>query len=364
MKIAYLVEWDFSNVTGVSKKILSQLELWNQLGAQAELFVVTTNPPLETYQTLAHFFNSKRSASLKGSLQTYVNKILCANKLREALISYKPDLIYYRLGIWYPGLEDILNLAPSVFELNSLEVNELENANLIKQKLYPWGRKRLLQQATAFTPVSNEIAQDISDAQKPTFVCGNGFDFSQVQKTELARSQSRPQMLFVGTDGQAWHGTDLIIKLAEMLPDLDFHLVGISKQNLSLKNIFFHGPLFNKELSTLASNMDVGIGTLALFRNKMNEASPLKTREYGAWGLPFIYAYQDTDLPDNLNFVLELPNDESKILASAEKIRIFAHQWLNQPHDNQRFHPYFDRKSKEQKRLRFFSEILQKKEVL
>lgn len=41
-------------------------------------------------------------------------------------------------------------------------------------------------------------------------------------------------------------------------------------------------------------NCQVCIGTLALHRKNMTEASPLKTREYLAHGFPVIIGYKDT----------------------------------------------------------------------
>jgi hypothetical protein len=40
----------------------------------------------------------------------------------------------------------------------------------------------------------------------------------------------------------------------------------------------------------------------------MSEASPLKSREYLALGLPVIGAYEDTDIPPDDPVYLQLPN--------------------------------------------------------
>ncbi len=54
----------------------------------------------------------------------------------------------------------------------------------------------------------------------------------------------------------------------------------------------------------------------------MQEASPLKTRQYLAHGLPVIYAYNDTDIKQDTDFTLKLNNGENNI--DFNKIRNFV----------------------------------------
>ena len=51
-----------------------------------------------------------------------------------------------------------------------------------------------------------------------------------------------------------------------------------------------------------------------MFIPKANgEACALKSREYIVKGIPFIYAYNDTDINENHSFCLRLVNDSSII---------------------------------------------------
>ena len=68
----------------------------------------------------------------------------------------------------------------------------------------------------------------------------------------------------------------------------------------------------------------IGIASLALHRKKMQEASPLKLREYLAAGLPSITAYRDTDFPDGAPFLLELPNTADNIPENLQAIDSFV----------------------------------------
>ncbi|MBX2995755.1 MAG: hypothetical protein KF681_13070 [Bdellovibrionaceae bacterium] len=353
MKIAYVAEWDFSHPTGVSKKILSQVRIWNQLGADAQLHVISSHQPLQPSKTI---LSSNLPGWIKGSPRTYLNKMICAPELANNIAEQKPDIIFYRIGIWYPYLTGLLRSKPSVIELNSLELNELDGAGFIKSRIYPWGRRQILEAAAAFAPVSHEIAAALSPERRPCFVCGNGYDFSSMPPVDRKTMSDRPQALFVSSDGQFWQGVDLILKWAAQLPDLDFHLVGISRSQAPA-NVIFHGTMYDGELRDLARKMDFGIGTLALHRKGMEEASPLKTREYAAWGLPFVYAYRDTDLTSPHPALLQLPNNENAVLAAVLRVREFALQWRHQPHDSSRFREPLDRMRKEARRLDFFKMV-------
>lgn len=99
-------------------------------------------------------------------------------------------------------------------------------------------------------------------------------------------------------------------------------------QELGLEErVRFLGPVFGEKLDELAERCDVGIGGLAIHRMGQKSSRPLKQREYMARGLPFIYAVDDPDMPENERFCLRFPDDESipdgeKILAFAKRSRL------------------------------------------
>ena len=64
------------------------------------------------------------------------------------------------------------------------------------------------------------------------------------------------------------------------------------------------------------NSSNVGIGSLSLFKVNLKEASPLKTRDYLARGLPVVVGYHDTDLENHSEFnpyFLRVPSDDSPI---------------------------------------------------
>ena len=89
----------------------------------------------------------------------------------------------------------------------------------------------------------------------------------------------------------------------------------LAQQARKMHNVTFLDHQTHEDLDRLAETCDIGIGSLALFRNQMQEACTLKVREYWARGLPFVLGYDDSDLINNKAlepFYLKLPMSPSE----------------------------------------------------
>ena len=116
------------------------------------------------------------------------------------------------------------------------------------------------------------------------------------------------RLFFIGSPGFAWHGVDKISLLARRRCDCHFDAVGLSaEQSTSLPaTMTAHGQLSKDCYIHLLLGADVAVSSLALHRDGLNEASPLKTREYLAAGVPVLTAYRDTDFLRGAPFLLQL----------------------------------------------------------
>ena len=84
-----------------------------------------------------------------------------------------------------------------------------------------------------------------------------------------------------------------------------------------------HGNLYGEDLNTLFKDMNLAISCLALSKKNMKEACPLKSREYIIRGIPFIYAYKDTDLNGDEIFAERFSEDTidiSEIISFAKLV--------------------------------------------
>jgi len=144
---------------------------------------------------------------------------------------------------------------------------------------------------------------------------------------------------------------------------MSFLVIGYSSDDYSgeiPKNMSFLGFLRQEKIRECLSRADVAVGTLALHRNNMDEGSPLKVREALGYGLPVIYAYQDTDLEDlDAEFLLRLPNTESNVVDNLDRIKAFAYAMRGKRVDRTLILERVDQKLKEEKRLDFFQKILE-----
>ncbi len=76
----------------------------------------------------------------------------------------------------------------------------------------------------------------------------------------------------------------------------------------------FHGFLDRAGVMDVLMKTDVACGSLALHRNNMQEASPLKVREALAYGIPVLLGYKDTDLSNlQSEYILQIPNTEDNV---------------------------------------------------
>ncbi|MNH72616.1 hypothetical protein D3C73_247870 [compost metagenome] len=172
------------------------------------------------------------------------------------------------------------------------------------------------------------------------------------------------QLVFIGSPGQAWHGVDAIAELAKARPRWTFDIIGVDAAELPgpvPTNMIFHGRLARKDYQPLLERSDLAIGTLALYRKQMKEASPLKVREYLANGLPVITAYSETDFPEPMSFILQLPNSPGNVRDGLAQIDAFASAWRGKKVPR-RMISHLDTRVKESQRLSYMKMIREKGE--
>ena len=146
--------------------------------------------------------------------------------------------------------------------------------------------------------------------------------------------------------------------LASALPELDFEIVGDAEVTGSvLPNVRVHPLLEPAEFVSVLARSDLALGTLALHRKRMTQAAPLKVREYLAYGLPVVIAYDDPDLRDPFWFVLRLPNCESNVIDNLDTVRRFALDVAGRRVARHLIEDRIDIGAKEARRLEFIAEV-------
>lgn len=166
----------------------------------------------------------------------------------------------------------------------------------------------------------------------PAVTVGNGVSVSDIALRSYSPPDASGSVRLLGVAGTSVaHGYDRVLRgMAEYRahrspdsPDVDFNLVGENETITALKSlaaelglkdrVHFLGYKNAKELAALYASNDAAVSSLGVYRIGLTHLSPLKSREYCAAGIPFLYAYEDTLLNGSEPFCLKLPNDASPV---------------------------------------------------
>ena len=356
MKILYLSTYELNIQSGVTHKIMSQLQNWVKEGNDVIYISLST---LSIYSVKGHKKSEDLILRKNNKINLLINQYTSSIKLKALLRDIDFDLVYMRYNTYDPFFKAALKNTPLIVEMNSNDITEAKLRSKLGYYYNKIFRKYFLNIATAFICVSNEIQKDTLKKDALSKVIANGIDTSMFTYKEH-KALDRPSLAFIGTPGSVWHGVDKIVQLSKSLPNFDFHIIGEAGNNTD--NLYYHGYLALDKTIDILEQCDIGICTMALHRKNMNEASPLKSRQYLAMGLPIIYAYEDTDITASYPFVLKLPNEENNVLdnikliekyvldiVGKEEIRLMARNFALST---------LDAGIKEKVRVDFFSKVL------
>ena len=322
MRIAYLFHVNDHNL-GVFRKISSQLSAWENLGNDVAAFHITASPIAREKWT---------SFRYRSAIQGTASRMRAWADAATAISTWKPDLVYFRYDVYFPSLWRLFAEHRTVVEINTDDLKEY-SLNWGLRSMYNHATRGLiLGRASGIVYVSGELSTSpcFSKYGKAGLVIGNSIDLSQYAVLPPPASTT-PRLVFIGSPGQVWHGVDKVVTLARRFPAWHFDIIGSNDDTLAaegLSNLQFHGYLQRGHYEKILANADVAIGTLALHRNGMNEASPLKVREYMAFGIPTIIGYHDTDFPTGAPFLLTLPNFDGNIEDFLDSIEHFVYSWM------------------------------------
>ena len=154
----------------------------------------------------------------------------------------------------------------------------------------------------------------------------NGFDFDSVKLETNVQDTNRIELLSVAVNAY-WHGYDRVIKGLHQYylngGNLDFlyHIIGsplpeyiemVEKYNLN-NHVIIHGKLHGEDLNEIYSRCTLAIDVLGGHRKGYPISSSLKSREYGAWGLPIVTSSPIDYLNKKSKYQYIVPYDDTPI---------------------------------------------------
>jgi glycosyltransferase involved in cell wall biosynthesis len=345
--------------SGVFKKIKDQSEQWIRYGATVGFFILTR-------KGLAHSFRNSISGIPiftfeYGGIPERLRKL---SQLYAQVVHFKASIVYYRYDLYHPAFEKIAKQIPVIMEINSDDISEFRLGNRFRHWYNYLTRRYIFLNVKGLVFESHQLAglPHFARFGRPYLVIGNSIDLQRF-RTSPAPKNADPIIVFIGSANQSWHGIEKIFWLARRFKHWRFDLIGSDPGGLKdiPANVVCHGFLSRPRYEPLIAGANVAIGPLSLYLIGKHESSPLKVREYLAYGLPTIIGFQDSDFPQGAPFLLQIGNRPDNVMSSVAKIEEFVNAWQNKRVSHDDIH-LLDVRVKEKKRFDFISHFDTSKE--
>jgi hypothetical protein len=336
-KLLYIAFKDFSNLHfGANAKVLSQCRAFSEYEYDVDLIgrsghdtvLIHTNGDV---QVLTHHDEAIKNKKLHNLLDKRHQVSDTIRFLRDKHY----DACYVRYDFSDPGFLKLLKVVDSVCPVIALELptypyeqeNSIGTLNKIKMSIDLRYRKQLHQYVdfivTFYGGYDNLFGI-------PVLVVPNGFDFSTMQLVESNLPNDGIHIIAVSSMRE-WHGYERMIEGMHLYyqngeenkQNFILHLVGngreygkyaklVAEYGLE-KHIVMEGAMHGKALDALYEKCALGIDSLARHRSGISVLSSLKSREYGAKGLPIINSCKIDILGTDFPYMLQVPADELPI---------------------------------------------------
>lgn len=336
-KLLYLTTWDFKDgpSTGITKKILAQMKAFKEYGFNVDYTYIADNK--------VYFCQDGKSIPLGkvGRLRKLAANFFLWKKMREKKYSY----VYSRYGLadlYYIKLLKEFSIKGSkiIVEIPTYPYDDERLPGVVWWLLYTMDR--IFRKKLKY--VVDYVATYSSDEKIfgiPTVKVCNGIDFSAITLRNPKNQSDEIRLIAVAALAR-WHGYDRLLEgLGQYYQGsgerkIIFHIVGdgpvkkeyeeIVKRYGLQNHVIFYGMVYGQDLDGLYDMCDIGVENLGFHRCGVTYSSTLKSREYGAKGLPFITSCI-VDVFNGLDFVLKVPaNDE---MIDIEKIVKFYDMMYN-----------------------------------
>ncbi len=392
MKILYIA-WKGIGSGGANDKIISQINGLNKNGVEciglffdanlksiyqdnennATYFPVDITKPPKLYSY--HFF-----------WRLYLNyeQEEFYKTIEEVIKNMKYDFIFFRYDFAdIHFLRFVKKFGKKIFiEYNAIPEREFKKNSVGSprhtyryycEKIFS---KSIIRYVKGIIGVTDEITnyQQKRQKRKLGYTLSNGIDVDKYPlKQYVDYNGSVLNMIILTGYTSDKHGIDRILKSMSQYHGeiiINFYIVGMVGENDKLlskelkldKQVFFIDFSEKKEIDILFNQIHIGVGSMAFFREGLQEASPLKVRDFLSRGLPFFYGYEDTDLNANIDsnqYFLKFENNNS--LIDMQKVVDFFEPILKDKTHIQKIREYalqtVDYQSKIQKFILFLKNI-------
>lgn len=338
MKILFLVYHGFSEVSGISKKIRSQVKGLRQNGHDVRVCYYTFLPDGRRCRfvddEIIEDYGSGRMASIRrrfgyGCIYRYCTENGIDLVYARAFMNAAPQIIRLFSRLRRAGVHAVTEIPTYPYDGEQAGFSLRNRFEFFIDRLC---RRRLASCMAGIVTFSDD---------KEIFGCrainiSNGVDFDSIPVHDYRPADDAVHLIGVA-EVHYWHGFDRVIAgLGEYYSSCDcgrkvyFHIVGgvasgemngtshspgfaglIDRYGLS-EYIIFHGQMSGEGLDEVFNRSVFAIGSLGRHRSGVSSIKTLKNREYATRGIPFIYSENDSDF-DGRDYIMKAPADESPV---------------------------------------------------
>ncbi len=336
-RLLYIAFKDFSNLHfGANAKVLSQCRAFeaygydvDMIGRQgADTIVITNSGEPEIIATHKILVDDKR-------VRGVTDKHNQMNDIKAFIKGKKYDACYIRYDFSDPDfisvLREIKKVCPGiVLELPTYpyeDENKYGILSKIKMSVDIKYRKKLSKYIDFIVTFYDGYKELFGI---PVMVIPNGFDFSTMSLVKNELEDDDIHIVAVSSMRE-WHGYERIIEGMhnyykngeEGKENFILHLVGNGREygkyeslvkKYSLENhIIMEGAMHGEKLDALYEKCALGVDSLARHRSGIDVLSSLKSREYGAKGIPMINSCKIDIIDDDFKYLLRVPANEEPV---------------------------------------------------
>lgn len=337
MKILFLIYHGLSNYSGISKKILSQINGLKANGHEVDLchYEITDNRHRcwMINDNIIHDFGTDKL----GALHKKISYTCIISHIKNGNYDFVYSRSYHNANPWTInlfkafkrfGIKSVIEIPTYPYDQEYKTLPRQWQIELIMDKMF---RNKLAKETDRIVTFTNHTT---IFGQK-TICISNAIDFNTIPMRK-PKPKGNGYVLLAVAEVHYWHGLDRIIEgIGEYYmqggkENICLHIAGyimdtemngsvfspgfknqIQKYHLEDK-IILHGPVYGKELNELFNSADFAIGSLGRHRCGITDIKTLKNREYAARGIPFIYSEYDEDF-ENMPYIIKATADDSPI---------------------------------------------------
>ena len=327
MKILFLVYHILENHSGISKKILSQVDGLRSNGADVRLCSLEKRPD----GSKARVVDGTPVREFGSGIKAKIAKRISYSDVVEYVRSEKIDLVYIRYDInsdpftqhfvrrlKKTGVKVYVEIPTWPYDGEFNGQKRSLRIQLLVDRLFRCGFFRRVDRVVTFSDEPKILG-------RPCINISNGIDFDRVPLRARRLQDGELHILSVANI-HLWHGLDRLITGMAAHPEIPavLHIVGDGLADViegyeALSNWYgiesrvkILGPMYGESLDREFEWADVAAGSLGRHRSGIKSIKTLKNREYAARGMAFFYSENDSDF-DGRPYVFKVPADESPV---------------------------------------------------